>query len=145
MPMLISLLLLSMSAAQAALPDWLVGEWCTEPEGGAQTCERWKRKGDRLEGTSEIRRERGKRPGERMRIEQGAAGLVFHAEPPGQAPADFAAVPPVGTGQEVVFEDVRHDYPQRVRYWREGERLFAEISLADGGRRMRWAFRRVAE
>jgi len=39
-----------------------------------------------------------------------------------------------------VFENRDHDYPQRIRYWREGEVLMAEISLADGSKPMRWRY-----
>jgi hypothetical protein len=42
----------------------------------------------------------------------------------------------------VRFEDRSHDYPQRVRYWRDGEALLAEISMLDGTKAMRWRFRR---
>lgn len=43
---------------------------------------------------------------------------------------------------EVVFTNPAHDYPQRIRYWREGAMLNAETSLIDGGKAMRWRYRR---
>ncbi|MGY4397037.1 hypothetical protein ACVWZA_002228 [Sphingomonas sp. UYAg733] len=33
-----------------------------------------------------------------------------------------------------------HDYPQRIRYWREGKILNAKISLSYGSKRMRWSY-----
>ncbi|WP_371371649.1 hypothetical protein, partial [Salmonella sp. M307] len=78
---------------------------------------------------------------EPMRITRGADKLVFHAEPPGQAPTDFTA--DGATPGNVEFVNAAHDYPQRIRYWREGELLMAEISLADGSKPMRWAYRRT--
>lgn len=45
----------------------------------------------------------------------------------------------------VTFYNQGNDYPQRVRYWREGELLNAEISLKDGSEAMRWTFRRMGQ
>ena len=39
-----------------------------------------------------------------------------------------------------VFENKGHDFPQRIRYWREGDALNAEVSLIDGGKAMRWRY-----
>jgi len=123
---------------------WLVGTWCTEPSQGKQTCERWDpmAKGE-MRGTSEIRRGATRSPAETMRISDDAGRLVFHAEPKGQTPADFASIAPGHAPSELTFENRAHDYPQRVRYWREGELLMAEISLADGSKPMRWVYHRV--
>lgn len=41
---------------------------------------------------------------------------------------------------EIVFADPAHDYPQRIRYWRDGAMLRAEISKMDGSRVNRWAY-----
>jgi len=130
--------------AQEPPLGWLVGTWCTEPEAGEQTCERWEpmAKGG-MRGTSEVRRGTTRAPAETMRITDDAGRLVFHAEPRGQAPADFASIARDSAQAELTFENRAHDYPQRVRYWREGELLMAEISLADGGKPMRWAYHRV--
>ncbi|MBB4838473.1 hypothetical protein HNP52_001524 [Sphingomonas kyeonggiensis] len=126
--------------------DWLVGKWCTEPRNGRMTCETWQ-PGDAdgvLHGETVITSPKGEQR-ETMRIGGTGDALVFHAEPAGQAPADFK-VKPGGIGaQSVEFLDTAHDYPQRVRYWREGEMLMAEISLADGSKPMRWAYRRVTK
>jgi hypothetical protein len=139
-------------AALAATPlvqaqeplGWLVGEWCTNPEGGTQTCERWApmAKGE-MQGVSETRRGAVIVTAETMRIIDDAGGLVFHAEPKGQAAADFRSTARDAAPSELMFENRAHDYPQRVRYWREGEMLMAEIALADGGKPMRWAYHRV--
>ncbi len=78
---------------------------------------------------------------EHMRIERGEGGaLTFLASPGGKGWTPFAsAADPDG----VTFVNTANDFPQRVRYWREGELLKAEISLADGGQAMRWTFRRT--
>ncbi|NYT42741.1 hypothetical protein HZY97_18345 [Sphingomonas sp. R-74633] len=124
--------------------DWLVGKWCTEPKDGRTVCETWEPRGvDKvMRGTTVTISARGEQR-EPMRISGEGAALVFHAEPIGQAAADFP-VKPGGLGaQSVEFVDTAHDYPQRIRYWREGTLLMAEISLADGSKPMRWAYRRT--
>ena len=78
-----------------------------------------------------------------MTITASDLGIFFHAEPANQKPADFRAVAFSTEGQTVTFEDRSHDYPQRVRYWRDGETLLAEISQSDGSKAVRWSFRRV--
>lgn len=126
--------------------DWLVGKWCTEPRNGRTTCETWQPAGadGMMRGETVTTSPKGEQR-EAMRIGGTGDAMVFHAEPVGQPPADFA-VKPGGIGaRSVEFVNAGHDYPQRIRYWREGEQLMAEISLADGGKPMRWVYRRVAE
>lgn len=124
---------------------WLVGKWCTEPRGGRTTCETWEPMGSDqvMRGVTVTTSAKGARR-EPMRISGDAAGFVFHAEPAGQAATDFRAAAHDAAGQGITFVNAAHDYPQRIRYWREGEMLMAEISLADGGKPMRWAYRRVS-
>ena len=80
---------------------------------------------------------------EKMTITVNGGGAVFHAEPANQLPGDFRAVKLDSAARSVTFEEAAHDYPQRVRYWREGETLMAEISLLDGSKAMRWTFHRA--
>ena len=127
--------------AQDASLGWLVGEWCTTPAPGEKvTCERWRPMvSGVMEGQTIVHHQRFHTV-EAMRITQGGMGLVFHAEPQGQPPADFHAA--AAQGNAVRFENRAHDYPQVVRYWREGEVLMAEISLADGSKPQRWTYHR---
>ena len=120
---------------------WLVGTWCTERDSPrkTRTCEKWEpMAGGGLRGRTTVWRERTTT--EQMRIMIEPERLVFHAEPDKQAPADFYAADVEGLS--VRFENRAHDYPQVVRYWREGELLMAEISLADGSKPQRWMYRR---
>ena len=132
----------------AASPDpdlgWLAGHWCTEPKNGTRDCERWTAmdKGV-MRGEGTTRTAERVTVNESMTITADTSGIVFHAEPANQKPADFRAVAFSTEGRSVTFEDRSHDYPQRVRYWREGEALLAEISMSDGTRAARWSFRRV--
>ena len=143
---MIALAALTMAAPASAqaLPDWLQGKWCADPdEKGRQTCETWAGDQDALTGISEMRVADGPvQVLERMRIAADAGRLVFHADPTGQDGGDFFAASDQ-PAQAVRFENASHDYPQVVRYWREGETLRAEISLADGSEARNWTFRRV--
>ena len=136
------LLILAPLLLDAQTPDfgWLVGNWCTEPRNGATTCETWKPmdKG-RMQGAGTTRAGTFVKTNEAMTIIVDESGTVFHAEPVGQKPADFPMRKFDPAARSVVFEDAAHDYPQRVRYWREGEALMAEISLLDGSKAMRKA------
>jgi hypothetical protein len=66
--------------------------------------------------------------------------LVYWASPDGGTRVSFTEASRGPT--EIVFANAAHDYPQRIRYWREGEMLNAEISLIDGSRAMRWQYKR---
>lgn len=66
-----------------------------------------------------------------LSIKQNADSLwTYSAHPSGQAPTSFLAVE---TGESsVVFSNPNHDYPQEIRYRRNGSRLYATISLRGG-------------
>ncbi len=66
-----------------------------------------------------------------MSIKQSVNGSwEFTAHPSGQAAATFLAVEI--TDNSVIFSNPEHDYPQEIRYAREGGRLLASISLLGG-------------
>ncbi|MEM6651233.1 MAG: DUF6265 family protein [Pseudomonadota bacterium] len=69
---------------------------------------------------------------EHIRIEFAVSGDTssrFVAYPAGQGPSHFEQVR--FGDQSVTFENAEHDFPQRIRYWREDENLKAEISSLD--------------
>ncbi|MDV3459325.1 DUF6265 family protein [Sphingomonas sp. HF-S4] len=132
----------------AQQPDlsWLAGHWCTEPRDGKVICETWTPmdKG-RMHGTGTSRMGTSVRTNEAMMIMVSESGIFFHAEPANQKPTDFWMAKFDSAARSVTFEERSHDYPQRVRYWREGEALLTEISMLDGSRAVRWTFHRTAE
>jgi hypothetical protein len=139
--MLIALALMTLQTPAANPLEWLVGTWCTEPAQGSVTCETWtpSDKGV-MYGEGTTRTARGSTR-EAMRIVVNESGAFFHAEPQGQPAADFRAVKIDAKRRAATFENRAHDYPQRVRYWREGELLMAETAMADGSRPQRWKYR----
>lgn len=72
---------------------------------------------------------------------EAAIRMAFSASPRGQDWTVFAWSPSDEEG--VTFHNSANDYPQRVRYWRDGDLLKAEISLEDGSRATQWVFRRM--
>lgn len=128
-------------ALQSFNPDisqlgWLSGHWRTEAREQGWTEELWSgTEGQSLLGLN--RTVQGDRTGgyEFMRIAADEQG-----SPAGAPAVRFAMVE--SRANIVVFENREHDYPQRIVYRREGDRLFATVSLADGSRPMSWTFRR---
>jgi len=139
---LAGLALLATGAGSApAMPGWLTGCW-SEQKGPNWTEECWTspRAGNMM-GSGRNGRGDDLRSWEAMQIERGAGGkLVFYGSPKG---APRVAFPELSSGpREVVFANPQHDYPQRIRYWREGMDLAAEISLMDGTKALRWRYTR---
>jgi hypothetical protein len=109
---------LAMQGADAAPLDqlsWLSGCWA-DSAGEAGTGEQW----STLAGGAMLGMGRTVKGGklltyEFMRIaDSGDGKTVFHAQPAGKPPASFPAI--TLTATEVVFENLQHDFPQRVIY-----------------------------
>jgi Domain of unknown function (DUF6265) len=133
-------------AAADAPPAWLAGCWQGEPgTAAAQAFEVWSPpRADRMLGMSQTLRGGGSMF-EFMRIEGGARGLRFVAQPGGRPPTEFAAerVEP----QRIVFANPRNDFPKYIDYRRIGDRLEARLGATppdQDGKRALYAFRRVA-
>lgn len=135
-----------LSAAGPAhrLPEWLSGSWATE-DGASWAEEYWTSpRGGIMLGTGREGFGSEVRFWETMRIAVGREGkLVFYAQPRGGPPTEF----PMSTMSEdaVEFTNPAHDYPQRIRYSRQGQLLMAETSKLDGSNAQRWNYRPVAQ
>ena len=140
---LAALALAAPSAAQdaPAMPEWMSGCWqWREGERWGEECWTIPRAGQML-GSGRTGDVDAVGSWEFMRIERGEAGLRFVASPGGDGWTPFSAASDPGEG--VTFVNPANDFPQRVRYWREGELLKAEISQLDGSRAMSWTFARM--
>ena len=140
------LMAMLMAAAQAgaepAQPDldWLAGYWLSCAD-GVEVSETWsQRRGGVMLGTS-LTLGDDAFSWEQVRIEVEDGGLVFHAQPRNQPAAAFRLVR-AGAG-EAVFENPEHDFPQRVIYRRDGDRLTGRIEGVSGGREqaIEWHYR----
>jgi Domain of unknown function (DUF6265) len=125
------------------LPGWLAGRW-TNQEGKKWSEEHWLApRGNMMLGNSWSGVAAGVKFWEHMRIEREADGtVVFWAAAGDQKPVRFVARQ-YGP-KSIIFENAQHDYPQRIRYWRTGKMLNAEISKIDGSEPAQFRFRLAA-
>lgn len=77
---------------------------------------------------------------EDLRIESMGEAQVYTAMPGGAAPVEFLSAEV--SGDSVVFENAGHDFPQRIAYRRDGDRLTATIETIGGENTRVFAYRR---
>ncbi len=119
------------AAAELASLDWLLGNWQrTGMAAGTSGAEHWHRQADVLEGEGRSYRQGELRFQERLRIIDDGGQLYYVADVAGNpAPVRFALV--AQGVQSVVFENLQHDFPQRIAYQRNGRRLTATVSAGE--------------
>lgn len=78
-----------------------------------------------------------------LRIEKRDGILAYVAQPRGGPATEFALSKL--TSRRVVFENRRHDYPQRIIYWRNGDRLCARVEGPSRGQETseQWCWERM--
>ena len=78
-----------------------------------------------------------------LRIATTDRGMTYVASPRGTGATEFVLVSL--DQQSVIFENLEHDFPQRIIYQREGDRLTARIEGMVGGnlRAKEWTWDRV--
>jgi hypothetical protein len=143
--MILSTLLLAAAAAETpALPAFMTGCWdLVEGEHWTQECWMEPKAGLMLGASREGMGARLK-SWEQLRIEQSADGKITLLASPGGKPA----VPFEGrvtSASAIEFTNATHDYPQRIRYELKDGNLEAEISLIDGSKPVRWAYKREGD
>lgn len=131
-------------ATDAPWPYWITGYWLS-CENGRQTAEVWidGGPGSMIVGVN-LSGEPPKQAFEFMRMATVDGGLAFIASPGGALPTVF----PLKSldGQRAVFENLDHDFPQRVVYERQGDALKARIEGDINGEMQSsdWTFRLAA-
>lgn len=134
--------------APATIDDmaWLEGAWVgTRGEGGAISMEeRWTPPlGGAMLGVSRTVSRGSMRGFEFLRIVERDGGLVYFAQPGGRSPTEFVLTELTAT--RAVFENPRHDSPQRIVYEVSPDGgLTASIGFAKGGRPRPFQFQREA-
>jgi len=114
-------------------PVWMAGAWRGTVDGVSME-EHWTTAdGNVMVGMHRDVRAGGKASFEFMRIEKSAGGaLVYQAMPGGRPATPFTLKE--SSEQRVVFENAAHDFPQRIIYWRDGERLCARVEGTISGK-----------
>ena len=140
--MLLAILMAMQAPAQVAELGWMSGRWEAAGENGRWTEESWSapRAGIML-GHSRSGRGEALREFELLRLQAGEDGVPVYLAQPGGAPA----VPFRLTAHDAnsaTFDNPGHDFPQRIRYQRNGESMTATISAIDGTHAMSWTFTR---
>lgn len=127
--------------ARAGL-DWVSGYWLS-CEDGRETAESWIGAGTgTLLGTN-----LSGGGFEFLRIAENEAGvLTYYSMPNGRSPPTPFAMVSLAD-QRAVFENLAHDFPQRIIYERDGDVMVARIEGPMDGRveSMEWRFRRAAQ
>ena len=131
--------------AAPELPAWMAGCWesrqqdrwaeeCwTVPRGGMMIGSGRRGRGDTLEEWEVMRIALDEPDGEGASVR-----MAFAAAPSGRGWTMFGWSPDAGKG--IAFRNVANDYPQVVRYWRDGSHLKARIAMADGSRPVEWDY-----
>lgn len=125
--------------------SWLPGCWELSI-GARRVLEQWAvgTGGAELNGTSVTTVNGVERESEKIRIYVSSDTLVYAAHPSRQAPAEFRAR--ASSAVETIFENLAHDFPQRIIYRRSGaDSLIASIEGERGGqmRRVAFPFKRI--
>jgi hypothetical protein len=130
------------TVAQPSLPAWMAGTWAME-DGASWADEIWTDpRGGMMMGMARMGFGPQLRSWEVTQIRVKPDGKIsFFAQPGGQQAAEFPMV--LISEEAIEFANPSHDYPQRIRYWRQGKLLMAEISKLDGSDAMRWNYRPV--
>ena len=137
----LALLLMAQAAPRTTMDElaWMSGHWQTAD---GVTEEDWTapRAGLML-GVGRTVRDGAVREYEFLRLQAGADGVpVYWGSPNGATPVGFRLTE-AGPGH-ATFDNPGHDYPQRIRYRRDGETLVATISAIDDSHAMSWTYRR---
>ena len=131
------------AAAQPAMPAFIAGCWSGEhADTRRSSYEVWiAPKAERMLGVSQtVRPERTEF--EFLRIERAAGQVDYVAQPSGRPPTRFRMNDASASHAE--FSNPEHDFPQRIRYARDGDLLRAELSGGNPVRRVEFRFRKVA-
>lgn len=119
---------------------WMSGTWAFE-EDGVVTEEHWRPlQGTTLLGTSHTYDAEKTRFFEFLRVSASRGTIAYIAMPGGAAPTVFPMTSL--TEAEVVFENPKHDHPQRIRYAKTGKGMTATVSMLDGTRAESFVFER---
>ena len=126
---------------RASSLDWMAGTWVQEKP-GEKVTESWiGPTGGTLVGVN-LSQWPDRLTFEYLRISDLPDGMIYYASPIGGKPVEFKFKE--AGDKRVVFENKEHDFPQRIIYWREGDKLAARVEGDVQGRTrsQEWYFSR---
>lgn len=131
--MILAALLLSTAAPDLS---WMAGDWKT-CAGKAVVEEHWLGPADGLMVGVNLTRSPKRASFEHLRVAATSEGWAYLASPGGGPVTAFPVKS--SSANEVVFENLKHDFPKRITYRRDGEALVAQIS-DETGKGPSWRF-----
>lgn len=142
---LLSLLVLSLSGSSKAqtLEDlnWMSGYWVAS-KGGATLEELWMpASGGMMVGLNRSAYANGRSMFEYLRIAETDSSIVYLASPGGAVAVPFTLT--TVTSTRAVFENLAHDFPQRIIYSLSGDQLTARIEDESGEKGQQWTWRKT--
>lgn len=118
-------MLTGMSAFASGFPEWMAGSWLLDAD-GKRVEEQWTNAdGGLMLGMSKTVSRQGKAAFEFLRIVEADGKLVYLAMPHARPATQFALKS--ADDSRITFENLEHDYPQRILYWRTGDKLCARV------------------
>ena len=124
------------------LPAWLAGTWVME-RGADWADALWMGpRGDAMLGLTRAGFGPDVQAWDLLRIVRRSGSLVLVIQPKGGAVTEFPLA--FASADAIEFANAENEFPQRIRYAREGQLLMIEVSLLDGGRAVRQNYRPVA-
>ena len=137
---LLALPALAGEASGIASLAWMAGAW-THDTGGSVVEEVWMAPaGGTMIGAGRTVGGGKTKFFEFLRIEQRGESLVYVAMPRGAGATEFAMSSIDATS--ITFENPKHDFPQTIRYWRDGTRLCARVA-GEGQPAEEWCYEPV--
>lgn len=136
--LIIILATISVQAQTLSDLDWLSGYW-TSSKDGTTMEELWTpASGGMMLGLHRDVFGNGRSSFESLRIVQTSEGITYLASPGGRPATPFTLKET--SDQKVVFENLKNDFPQRIIYSREGNKLTARIEDESGKKGMQWTW-----
>lgn len=141
--LLLALPVPAMSGEASMMPGWLAGQWQME-DGAAWAEQQWLApRGQEMLGTGREGFGPTLESWEVMRIAVKPGGsLTLFLQPKGAPATEFALS--AANDDAIEFTNLNHSFPQRIRFWRQGQLLMTERSKIDGSGSIGWHYRPVA-
>ncbi len=135
---------LPLNAQEIEKLNWMTGTW-TQKKDGETVQESWLGPGGKMMAAVNltVSAKRGT-SFEFLRIVESTSGLAYLANPGGKPPVEFK-LKELGD-KRVVFENLAHDFPQRVLYWIEPDgamKARIEGTVQGKARGMEWRLERL--
>lgn len=136
--------ILSVSATAQTLEDlsWMSGYWVASRQ-GASYEELWMpAAGGVMLGLNRHINASGRSTFEYLRIAETDSSIVYLASPEGAAAVPFTLT--TITSTSAVFENLTHDFPQRIIYSLSGDQLTARIEDESGKKGQQWSWSKAS-